>query len=67
MRNRWAQFFFGIIAAVPLTLGPIAVAATPAQDRADNGQIRHGEHVVVVVWDGMRPDFISEQKRVIFR
>src|SRR5437588_5725524 len=28
-----------------------AFAATPSQDR----------HVVVVVWDGMRPDFVNEQ------
>src|SRR5437764_10539171 len=51
MRNRWAQFFLKIVAAALLSLGPIAVAAAPAPER----------HVVVVVWDGMRPDFISEQ------
>src|SRR5438477_12023467 len=61
MRNRLAQFFFGIIAAALFSLRPIAVAATPAPDRAANGQIRRGEHVVIVVWDGMRPDFVSEQ------
>ena len=38
-----------------------AFAATPSQDRSANGRIRRGEHVVVVVWDGMRPDFVSEQ------
>src|SRR6202011_117139 len=51
MRNRWVQSFLRIVAAALFNLGPIAVAASPAQDR----------HVVVVVWDGMRPDFVSEQ------
>src|SRR6202011_197165 len=51
MRNRWAQSFLRIVAAALFNLASIAVAASPAQDR----------HVVVVVWDGMRPDFVSEQ------
>src|SRR4030088_2517898 len=51
MRNRWAWLLFKTAVAALLSLGPIAVAATPGQDR----------HVVVVVWDGMRPDFVSEQ------
>ncbi len=51
MRNRWARFLFGIGAAALLGLRPIAVAASPAPER----------HVVVVVWDGVRPDFVSEQ------
>ena len=51
MRSRGARFFFGTVAAALLGLGPIVVAASSAQDR----------HVVVVVWDGMRPDFVSEQ------
>src|SRR2546423_14427252 len=51
MRIRWARFLFGILAAALLGLRPIAVAASPAPER----------HVVVVVWDGMRPDFVSEQ------
>jgi arylsulfatase A-like enzyme len=51
MRTHWAQFLFGTVAAALLSLGTIAIAASPAQDR----------HVVVVVWDGMRPDFVSEQ------
>src|SRR5881398_2497663 len=51
MRNRWAQLALRAAAAALLSLGPNAVAASVAQDR----------HVVVVVWDGMRPDFISEQ------
>jgi len=38
-----------------------AFAATPSSDRSADGPIRRGEHVVVVVWDGMRPDFVSEQ------
>src|SRR3982074_790034 len=51
MRNRWTQFLFRTVAAALLSLGTSAVAASPAKDR----------HVVVVVWDGMRPDFVSEQ------
>jgi arylsulfatase A-like enzyme len=47
MRNLRARFFFGIAAFALLSLGPIAVAAPE-------------RHVVVVVWDGMRPDFVSE-------
>src|SRR5437660_12065361 len=50
MRNRRTRFFLRIAAAALLSLEAIAVAATPAPDR----------HVVIVVWDGMRPDFISE-------
>lgn len=51
MRNRWAWFLFRTAVATLLSLGPIAGAASPAQER----------HVVIVVWDGMRPDFVSEQ------
>src|SRR5882672_11957205 len=51
MGNRRARFLFPTVAAALLSLGSIAVAASAAQDR----------HVVVVVWDGMRPDFVSEQ------
>src|SRR6266550_8733864 len=61
MRNRWAQFFLRTVTAALVTLGTIAVGATAGQDRSAKGQIRRGEHVVVVVWDGMRPDFVSEQ------
>ena len=94
MRNRWASFLFGIVAAAPLSFGQIAVAVSPTQERADSrpqgsrleqsagspssfGPLVRGEsvasvegaagqepvrrHVVVVVWDGMRPDFVSEQ------
>src|SRR6266850_2576500 len=51
MRNRRARFIFPTVAAALLSLESIAVAASSARDR----------HVVVVVWDGMRPDFVSEQ------
>jgi arylsulfatase A-like enzyme len=51
MRTHWAQFLVGTVTAALLSLGTIAIGASPAQDR----------HVVVVVWDGMRPDFVSEQ------
>src|SRR5947209_6658311 len=51
MQNRWARLLIRIVAAVLPGYGSFAVAASPPPDR----------HVVVVVWDGMRPDFISEQ------
>src|ERR1700730_4065269 len=47
MRNLWAQLFFRTTAVALLSLGPIAGAAPE-------------RHVVIVVWDGMRPDFVSE-------
>src|SRR5256885_8802165 len=50
MGNRRA-LLFRIIAAGLLGLGPTAPGASSTQDR----------HVVVIVWDGMRPDFVSEQ------
>src|SRR5436853_2020434 len=50
MGNRRARLF-RIIAAGLLGLGPTAPGASSTQDR----------HVVVIVWDGMRPDFVSEQ------
>jgi predicted AlkP superfamily pyrophosphatase or phosphodiesterase len=49
MRSRTARFL-AILAAVA-HLSSIAGAASLRQDR----------HVVIVVWDGMRPDFVSEQ------
>src|SRR5881275_2767428 len=61
MRNQRARFLFRAAVAALLVLGPIAFASSPTQDRSANGQIRRGEHVVMVVWDGMRPDFVSEQ------
>src|SRR5256885_6434509 len=51
MRNRWARLLIGIVAAALPGYGSFAVAASPLPDR----------HVVIVVWDGMRPDFVSEQ------
>src|SRR5438552_5969016 len=44
-----------------ISCAAFARASTSSQDRSANGQIRRGEHVVMVVWDGMRPDFVSEQ------
>src|SRR6266704_3798009 len=61
MRDRRARFPFRTVVAALLVLGPIVVAASSAQDRSATGRIRRGEHVVVVVWDGMRPAFVSEQ------
>jgi arylsulfatase A-like enzyme len=62
MRDRRARFPFRTVVAALLVLGPIVVASSSAQDRSATGRIRRGEHVVVVVvWDGMRPDFVSEQ------
>src|SRR5437870_13155562 len=61
MRNQRARFLFRAAVAALLVLGPIAFASSSTQDRSAQGPIRRGEHVVVVVWDGMRPDFVSEQ------
>src|SRR5438128_7208292 len=47
--------------ALLISCAASARASTSSQDRSANGQIRRGEHVVIVVWDGMRPDFVSEQ------
>lgn len=46
MRNGWTRFSLVILSAVFLTA---TAAAAPEK------------HVVVVVWDGMRPDFVTEQ------
>src|SRR2546430_17735630 len=51
MRKAWARFLSAIISAGVMTFGSNGVADSLRQDR----------HVVIVVWDGMRPDFISEQ------
>src|SRR5947207_14065857 len=51
MRKARARFLSAIISAGVLTFGSNGVADSLRQDR----------HVVIVVWDGMRPDFISEQ------
>src|ERR1700682_355173 len=61
MRNRWAWFSFGAVAAALLSLGPLAVAASPAGERSASDSLRRDRHVMIVVWDGMRPDFVSEQ------
>src|SRR5207302_887889 len=61
MRNQRARFLFRAAVPALLVLGPIAFASSSTHDRSASGRIRRGEHVVVVVWDGMRPDFVSEQ------
>src|SRR6266481_3745357 len=61
MRIFGARFVFPAVLTALLGLGSIGGAASSTQDRSAQGQIRRGEHVVVVVWDGMRPDFVSEQ------
>src|SRR6266702_7213186 len=61
MRIFGARFVFLAVLAALLGLGSIGGAASSTQDRSAQGPIRRGEHVVIVVWDGMRPDFVSEQ------
>src|SRR5438128_5250074 len=61
MRIFGARFVFSAVLAALLGLGSMGGAASSTQDRSAQGPIRRGEHVVVVVWDGMRPDFVSEQ------
>ncbi len=46
MRKVWTRLWLAILAASSVQ---VTAAAAP------------GRHVVVVVWDGMRPDFVSEQ------
>jgi predicted AlkP superfamily pyrophosphatase or phosphodiesterase len=58
MHDRATQFLLAICSAV---FAATTAAAPSTQDRSADGRIRRGEHVVVVVWDGMRPDFVSEQ------
>src|SRR5947199_1555433 len=69
MRNR-RRLLFGIRVAGFWIFCAVAAPSSRAiegnrpclhQDRSADGRIRRGEHVVVVVWDGMRPDFVSEQ------
>jgi predicted AlkP superfamily pyrophosphatase or phosphodiesterase len=50
MRN-WGLRFLCAITVALLSFKPVCVAASVREDR----------HVVVVVWDGMRPDFVSKQ------
>src|SRR5438046_8380928 len=61
MRIVGALFVFSAVLAALLGLRSIGGAASSTQDRSAQGPIRRGEHAVVVVWDGMRPDFVSEQ------
>ena len=61
MRIFGARFVFSAVLAALLGLGSIGGAASSTQDRSAQGPIRRGEHVVAVVWDGMRPDFVSKQ------
>src|SRR5436853_7141839 len=56
MRHRLARLVFQFFIALFFT-----VVAIAAPNRSPDGRIRRGEHVVVVVWDGMRPDFVGEQ------
>jgi predicted AlkP superfamily pyrophosphatase or phosphodiesterase len=50
MPRRWTRLIFTAVASF-FSLAPVAACAAPAQDR----------HVVVVVWDGMRPDFVTKE------
>src|SRR5512144_1889615 len=45
---------FGFAAALSLALAVSLMAA-------DESAARQAEHVVLVVWDGMRPDFVAPQ------
>ena len=51
MRNVQGRFALEAIVAALVNLASITVGASLRQDR----------HVLIVVWDGMRPDFVSEQ------
>ena len=62
MRGNIARFLSCACSfALLISCAAFARASTSSQDQSANGQIRRGEHVVMVVWDGMRPDFVSEQ------
>ena len=50
MPRRWTRLIFTAVASF-FSLAPVVAGAAPAQDR----------HVVVVVWDGMRPDFVTKE------
>jgi arylsulfatase A-like enzyme len=60
MRNCRVRFLRAITVAL-LSFESICVAASVRQDRSASTSLRRDRHVVVVVWDGMRPDFVSEQ------
>src|SRR5438094_7382103 len=62
MRGNIARFLSCACSfALLISCAASARASTSSQDRSAHGQIRRAEHVVIVVWDGMRPDFVSEQ------
>src|SRR2546430_2719906 len=61
MRIFGARFVFPAVLAALLGFGSIGGAGSAVQGRSAGGPIRRGEHGVGVVWDGMRPDFVSEQ------
>jgi arylsulfatase A-like enzyme len=62
MRGNIARFLSCACSfALLISCAASASASTSSPDRSANGRIRRGEHVVIVVWDGMRPDFVSEQ------
>src|SRR5438874_6827247 len=56
-----AQLFLKIFFSASVICAQVTAAGAAAQDGSADGRIGRGEHVVVVVWDGMRPDFISAQ------
>src|SRR5215471_1954113 len=39
----------------------LLLAQSSRATEAIGGELRQDRHVVIVVWDGMRPDFVSEQ------
>src|SRR5258708_39778414 len=61
MRNQRARFLCRTVTAALFGLGPIAFASSSPQDQSASASLRRDRHVVIVVWDGMRPDFVSEQ------
>jgi len=60
MRN-WVRLFLKIFFSASIICAQLPAPGAVSEDRSADGRIRRGEHVVVVVWDGMRPDFISAQ------
>jgi hypothetical protein len=59
MQNPTARLFLCIAAAWSVT--GIVATETRAEDRSASASLRRDRHVVIVVWDGMRPDLVSEQ------
>jgi predicted AlkP superfamily pyrophosphatase or phosphodiesterase len=39
----------------------VAIALSRGEPGFANEKVRAKRHVVVIVWDGMRPDFVSEE------